>query len=140
MAIRSGEMVEIPQPISHFEQQFLDLEYEWMNAWKNKDEKLAREIIADDFTLTSSLTNGELMDKEGWIEALGYNELKNLDIRNINVNQYGTVVVANCWYTMEATNKGNDWSGDFVITDVWVDNGKRWQVVKRHATWLQRYK
>jgi hypothetical protein len=55
------------------EQKFLDLETKWMNAWKNKDEAAARQIIADEFTLTSSLSKGDLMDKEEWITKAIHN-------------------------------------------------------------------
>jgi hypothetical protein len=40
------------------EQQFLDLEATWMNAWINKDEATARKIMSEDFLLTSGLTTG----------------------------------------------------------------------------------
>ena len=50
------------------EQQFIELETKWMNAWKAKDEAALRKIVADEFTLTSSLSSGELTNKEQWIE------------------------------------------------------------------------
>ena len=40
---------------SKTEQQFFDLETNWMNAWKNKDEVTVRKILSDDFALTSGL-------------------------------------------------------------------------------------
>lgn len=52
------------------EKLFLDLETKWMNAWKNKDVETVREILADDFTLTSSLSTGALVDNEDWIAKL----------------------------------------------------------------------
>jgi hypothetical protein len=49
----------ISQTDSLSKQQFIDLEMQWMNAWKNKDEATIRKLISDDFTLTSSLSTGE---------------------------------------------------------------------------------
>ena len=59
------------------EQKFIELETKWMNAWKNRDEAAARKIIADEFTLTSSLSVGGLVDKEEWIDkAIHHYECK----------------------------------------------------------------
>jgi len=38
------------------EQLFIELETQWMTAWRNKDEATARKSIADEFTLTCSLS------------------------------------------------------------------------------------
>ncbi|MFZ1799650.1 MAG: hypothetical protein WAU24_07265 [Chitinophagaceae bacterium] len=46
------------------EKLFLELGTRWMNAWKNKDVATVRKILSDDFTLTSSLSGGGLVDKE----------------------------------------------------------------------------
>lgn len=120
------------------DQQFLELENEWMNAWKNKDEKRCREILADDFTLTSSLSSGNLMTKEQWIGALTRYDCKSFSFDKVKTRQYGNTVVVNSWYHQEAIANGAEWNGTFVITDVWVKNNGHWQVVTRHASWLDK--
>lgn len=120
------------------EQQFLDLENKWMTAWKNKDEKVCREIIADDFTLTSSLSTGGLITKEEWLAALSVFHCKSFQFDEIKVRIYGNTAIVNSWYHQEAVANGRDWNGNFLITDVWVKNGQHWQVVSRHASWLQQ--
>jgi len=119
------------------EKLFLDLETEWMTAWKNKDVASVRKILADDFTLTSSLSSGGLVDKEDWIAKLSVYDCSNFRFDKIQVRVYGNTSVVNSWFHQDATANGKDWSGDFLITDVWVKKTEDWQVVTRHASWLQ---
>ncbi len=119
------------------EQKFIDLETTWMNAWKNKDEATVRKILSDDFTLTSSLSTGDLVNKESWIQKLQYYDCKDFRFDKIQVRIYNNTAVLNIWFHQDATANGKDWSGDFLITDVWVEKNNDWQVVARHASWLQ---
>jgi len=119
------------------EKLFLDLETQWMTAWKDKDVPTARKILSDDFTLTSSLSKGALVDKEEWIAKLAIYDCKEFRFDKIQVRVYGKTSVVNTWFHQEASADGKDWSGDFLITDVWVMKDEYWQVVARHASWLQ---
>jgi hypothetical protein len=117
------------------EQQFFDLENKWMNAWKDKDEATARKIIADDFTLTGALSTGELTNKETWIEhALHGFDCKSFSFDTIKVRVYGNTALLNIWYHQVATINGKDWSGNTLLTDVWVKKNGEWQVVARATT------
>lgn len=116
---------------------FLDLETKWMNAWKNKDEITARELLADEFTLTSSLSN-QLVNKEGWInKAINNYHCRNFEFKEIQTRVYGDTAILNIIYNQQATANDKDWSGDFLLTDVWVKKDEKWQVVTRHSSWLQ---
>lgn len=117
---------------------FLDLETQWMNAWKNKDVATVRKILSDDFTLTSSLSSGGLVDKEDWIAKLAIYDCKEFRFDKIQVRVYDKTSVINIWFNQNASANGKDWSGDFLITDVWVMKNGNWQVVSRHASWLQK--
>ena len=119
------------------EQLFLDLETQWMTAWKNKDIATVRKMLSDDFTLTSSLSSGGLVDKEDWIAKLAVYDCKEFRFDKIKVRVYDKTAVLNIWFHQEASANGKDWNGDFLITDVWVMKGEHWQVVTRHGTWLQ---
>ncbi|UKJ08409.1 nuclear transport factor 2 family protein [Solitalea lacus] len=120
------------------EQQFMALETRWMNAWKNKDEATARKLIADEFTLTSSLSTGELINKEGWInKAMHHYDCKDFRFDQLMVRVYDKTAVLNIWFHQEAWAKNKDWSGDFLLTDVWIQKNNEWQVVARHSSWLQ---
>jgi hypothetical protein len=121
------------------EQKFMDLETRWMDAWKNKNEAKARELIADDFTLTSSLTTGNLISKDEWIEKVLHNfDCKVLRIDKMNVRVYDKAAILNIWLHQEAVVNEKDWNGDFLLTDVWVQKNEKWQVTSRHSSWLQK--
>ncbi len=121
-----------------FQQIFFDLENRWMNAWKNKDEKIVRELIADDFTLTSSLSTGELMTKEQWIHALPVYDCHSFQFDRIDVRINGNTALLNIWFQQKATVNGKEWNGHFLMTDIWVkQQTNNWQVIARHASWLQ---
>ena len=119
------------------EKLFIELENRWMTAWKNKDVETARKILSDDFTLTSSLSSGALVDKEDWLSKLEVYDCKDFRFDKIQVRIYENTSVVNSWFHQDATANGKDWSGDFLITDVWVKKKDDWQVVSRHASWLQ---
>jgi ketosteroid isomerase-like protein len=119
------------------DQLFTDLETKWMTAWKNKDEAALRKILADDFTLTSSLSTGSLANKEEWVDkALHQYHCKSFVINKLQSRVYDKTAVVNIWFYQSADANGKDWSGNFLLTDVWVQKNKAWQVVARHASWL----
>jgi hypothetical protein len=121
------------------EKKFIDLETKWMNAWKNKDEATVREIIADEFTLTSSLSTGDLINKEEWIEKVLHNfDCKDLSIDKLQARIFDRTAVLNIWFHQEAIVNGKDWNGNFLLTDVWIQKNETWQVVARHSSWLQK--
>ena len=105
--------IAFAQNKSTIEQEFLALETKWMNARKSKDEKTARAILADDFTLTSSLSTGALITKEQWIAALPKYDCKSFHFDTIKVRLYGKTAIVNSWYHQEATANGKDWNGNF---------------------------
>jgi len=109
-----------------------------MTAWKNKDVATVRKILSDDFTLTSSLSSGGLVNKEDWIDKLAIYDCREFRFDKIEVRVYNNTAVVNSWFHQDASANGKDWSGDFLITDVWIMKGTYWQVVARHASWLQK--
>lgn len=120
------------------ETNFIDLESKWMNAWKVKDEVTCSDLMSDDFTLTSSLSSGNIIHKEEWIEkAMHHYHCEEFTIKKFDVRLYNETAVLNILFNQIATANGKDWSGDFLLTDVWVFKNKRWQVVSRHASWLK---
>ena len=104
-----------------------------MKAWINKDEETFRSVLADDFLLSSA--RGRFMNKEEWISgALGAFTCESFDWKEINVRVYGNTAVVNAIAEQNAKVGEDDWSGRFLLTDVWVQNNGNWQVVARHGT------
>jgi hypothetical protein len=112
-------------------------EHEWMDAWQRRDMQAAAGILGDEFTLTSSLSSGELMTKPQWLSgAASTHTCESFRFDRIDVRVYGESALANVWYNQTATVRGKDWSGDFLMSDLWVRRDERWQVVARHASRL----
>jgi ketosteroid isomerase-like protein len=117
------------------EQAIIAREQEWMEAWRSHDLDACAQILADDFTITSALSTGELADKAQWLAlAAGPYKCESFIFHRLLVRVYGNVAVVNAWYSQKATARGQDWSGDFLLTDVWVDGPQGWQVVTGHSS------
>lgn len=115
----------------------IGLEKKWMEGWKNKDLETCSKILADEFTLTSSLSSGDLMTKEQWLSALSRYNCTDFRFDKVKVRTYNDTAIVNSWFNQIADVSGKDWSGNFLITDVWIKKNGDWQVVARHASWLQ---
>jgi len=109
------------------------LEQSWMDAWVAKDRAMCERILADDFLLTSA--RGTLMSKSEWIAgAMGPFVCSAFHWEQIQVRPFGDVAIAHGRARQHASVAGQDWSGVFLVTDVWVRRHGQWQVVSRHGT------
>lgn len=108
-------------------------EREWMHAWIDKDEQKLNAILADDFLLSSA--RGIFMNKQEWMKsALGAFTCESFQWKEVKVRTYDNVAVVNAITFQKAKVGEQDWSGKFMLTDVWVYNDGRWQVVARQGT------
>ncbi len=124
---------QFPNPL--VEQELVKMENEWARAWQLPDPGALENILGDDFTLTSSSSKGEITNKRQYIDStLKLVRGDGFSFEKLNVRIYGDTAVINAQFQQTATFAGHDWSGDFLITDVWVKRGGRWQVVARHAS------
>ena len=110
-----------------------EAERAWMNAWLSKDIDSCRAILDESFVLTSA--TGVLMDKAEWLDkatgafaATEFNWLS-IVVRKISEN----VAVAHVKSSQVATVQGKDWSGVFLMTDVWVRRDSGWKVAARQG-------
>jgi hypothetical protein len=109
------------------------LEQSWMAAWVTKDRATCQRILADDFLLTSA--RGALMSKSEWLAgAMGPFVCTDFHWEQIQVRPFGDAAVVHGRSRQQATVAGQDWSGVFLVTDVWVRRNGLWQVVSRHGT------
>lgn len=111
----------------------IEREREWMQAWIDKDEQKLNAILADDFLLSSA--RGIFMNKQEWVKsALGAFTCESFQWKEVKVRTYDNVAVVNAISFQKANVGEQDWSGDFIVTDVWVNKNGKWQVVARHGT------
>jgi hypothetical protein len=109
------------------------LEREWMEAWRLKDRATCERILGHDFLLTSA--RGLLMSKSQWLDgAMGPFVCESLEWDEIRVRPFGDVAIVHARARQRAHVNQQDWSGLFLLTDVWAWRDNRWQVVSRHGT------
>jgi ketosteroid isomerase-like protein len=123
------------------EKSLLAIERKWMEALKLRDASVLSQIVSDDFTLVSPrlvlTTRGR--DKY-FAHALRDLNLASYDFSEPTVRLYGRTAIVSGQLKQNATVAGEDWSGTYLITDVWVNRDGIWQVVSRHASLLNAKK
>jgi ketosteroid isomerase-like protein len=124
---------QFPSPL--LEQELVKLENEWARAWQQPDPTALETLLGDDFTLTSSRSQGETSNKRQYIDTtLKLVRGDGYSFEKMNVRIYGETAVITAQFQQSATFAGHDWSGDFLLTDVWVKRDGRWQAVARHLS------
>lgn len=115
--------------------ELIELQNAWMDAWRRGDEPRLREIIGDEFTLTSARSD-RLMDKSEWLALAtgGRVVAESFDYRDFRVQPYGEVAIVKSRMRQKATVDGAPWDAEFMLTDVWIRRDGRWQVVARHSS------
>ena len=109
------------------------LEESWMQAWVRRDRATCEAILADDFLLTSA--RGILMPKADWVAgAMGPFNCTAFAWEQLTVRPFGDTAIVHGRAKQQASVSGQDWSGVFLVTDVWVRRDGQWQVVSRHGT------
>lgn len=115
------------------EQDIQRLEREWMAAWVARDRAACERTPADDFMLTSA--RGILMPKNDWLAAaMSSFVCTAFDWEELLVRPFGDAALVHGRARQQASVAGQDWSGVFLVTDVWVRRNSQWQVVSRHGT------
>ena len=102
-----------------------------MQAWLDRDRDTCKAILAEDFILTSA--RGVLMTKEQWLDAMDSFIGESFDWEEIWVRPFGDVAIVHCRTRQRASVAGQDWSGRFLLTDVWACRNGVWQVVSKHG-------
>lgn len=124
---------QFPNPL--VEQELVKMENEWARAWQLPDQEALESLLGDDFLLLSERSKGEVVNKRQYIDStLKLVRGDGFSFARLNVRVYGDAAVVNAWLQQTATFAGRDWSGDFLLTDVWVKRGDRWQAVARHVS------
>jgi ketosteroid isomerase-like protein len=62
---------------------------------------------------------------------------ESIDVSDRKVRSYGNTAVMNATATIKGTMKGNDISGTYRITQVWVKQGGGWKVANMQSTKVQ---
>lgn len=110
------------------------LNRQWMQSYVQRDTAFLERYLADDYV--STFPDGAVLDKQGEIAALasGAVALTAMTPREMNVRIYGDAAVITGQSGIRATVNGEEVSGEFRFTDVWVRQDNRWLAVASQVT------
>lgn len=110
------------------EQMFRQLEEQWMTAVKQGDVKAQAAFETPDWTII--LASGELLTKGQAAQTLksGDYKLESFKLDGLSVRMLGKTAVVQGLETEKSQYKGQDTSGQYRFTDVFVKRDGRWLV------------
>ena len=110
-------------------------EREWMDAAFRRDMAACERYLAEEFTMVTS--RGSLTDRAQWlVNARDHSRATEpAQFPDLRVRVYADAALVTSRSLMAgATFRGQAWSPENYITDVWVRRDGRWQVVRRHSS------
>ncbi len=112
----------------------LSLERNWMDALKVGDADSLSQIISSDFAFTSPrIVEGK--DRTKYLEyALRDLKITSYEFDKTTVRLFGRTAIVSGLLRQNATVKGENWSGNYLVTDVWINRGGIWRAVSRHES------
>ena len=110
------------------------VEQQWADADVKGDAAKLSALMADD--LTDISWDGATSTKAQDVDALRSGKSKFTEVTNsdIKVRSYGNIAVDTGIVTLKGTADGKDISGRYAFTDVWKNNGGKWQCVASQIT------
>ena len=105
-----------------------------MESHVKRDTAFLERHLSDDYI--STFPDGSVLDKKGEIESVksGAVALTEMKPSEMKARIYGEAAVITGRSTIKAKVKGQDVSGEYRFTDVWIRRGDRWQAVASQVT------
>ena len=123
---------------SSVEDQVKKQEQNWAQATVKEGAAAVDQYEADDIIDTDP--GGRVTDKTQDKTDLSSGDLKfqSIELSELKVHVYGDTAVAAGTSTVKGTYKGQDISGKYRFTDVWVKRSGKWHAVASQSTKLQQ--
>lgn len=127
MAVAQQQSLKTPQ------EEIIDLEKSFAVAIKTQDTLQTKRFLFDGYFLAIGVQGMplQIVSRERWLSGLKDYVTETFSIDEIKVNVYGNTAVAMLLYSQKATFHGQDRSAQFVLTDIWVKENKRWVISER---------
>ena len=113
---------------------FQRLEDAWAAAVAESDVEAAREILADDFVLTSAGGVSEHMPRDEWLAALPGLETRSLECTDVYARELGGVAVVRARLRWDASMGDRDLTGEYLVADVFKREDGHWKASWRIST------
>jgi ketosteroid isomerase-like protein len=115
------------------EQQLKKIEQNWADAYVKRDSAVVQRIVADDFAFIGP--DGNMVNKAEYVKSIsGDTVFTVFKLDDLKVRVYGDAAVVNGLATITAKTKGEDESGKYSFTDVFVKQKGEWKAVSGHVT------
>ncbi|MCA1652728.1 MAG: nuclear transport factor 2 family protein [Sphingomicrobium sp.] len=112
-----------------------ELEACWRAALLTKDKAALRDLIHPQFELVAARPNGLMaVDRDAWLSALEGMDIAALETRVLKQVSLPHTIIATmdaCW---KVRYRGQCVDERVLLTDVWVKENGRWQVIRRHSS------
>ena len=111
------------------------VEREWRDALCAGDIDRLRSLIHPKFKLIGTRASGAFtLSREEWLEAIQKRELLSIDLDVQDAAVFENVMVGTVEAKWRVTYLGRPIEDCVLLTDVWVCENDRWQVVRRHSS------
>ena len=111
------------------------LEQEWRDALCAKDMEKLGSLVHDEFKLIGTRASGPFtLSREEWLDAIQKRELISIDLDIKDATVFDEVMVGTVEAKWRVNYMGRPIEDCVLLTDVWVCEGGRWQVVRRHSS------
>lgn len=111
------------------------LEREWRDALCAKDLERLRSLIHPDFKLIGTRASGPFtLSRDEWLDAIQRRELISIDLDIKDAVVFEDVMVGTVEAMWRVSYLGRPIEDRVLLTDVWVCEDDRWQVVRRHSS------
>jgi len=115
------------------EQQLTKMENDWADSYVKRDPSFVEKNTTDDFMFVGP--EGNAVNKVDYVKAItGDTTFTSFKINSLKVRTYGDTAVVIGTATITAETKGENESGDYCFTDVFVKQKGEWKAASGQAT------
>jgi ketosteroid isomerase-like protein len=114
--------------------EIVDLEHQAKEAALHRDVAFVERTLADDYVAITPL--GQVVTKADTIAARKTAQLRYdaIDVTDMVVRLYGNTAIVTARADVKGTELGEEFSGPYRFTRVWVRRGSKWLTVSYQAT------
>ncbi|MEY2540964.1 MAG: hypothetical protein QOI22_566 [Verrucomicrobiota bacterium] len=129
----SDASLRAADPATAAEEQLKKLEQDWAEAYVKRDTAFVQKITTDDFAFIGP--DGNMVSKGEYVKSIeGETVFTAFKTEELKVRVYGDAAVVLGRATVTTKSKGEDESGTFSFTDVFVKQKGEWKAVSGHVT------
>ena len=117
--------------------EIVDMERQWREASIHRDAEFSKRTLAEDYVAITPL--GQVTTKQDTVSFRKNGQLRydTIDVSDMVVRVYGDTAVVTARADVKGHQLGEDFSGPYRYTRVWVRRTGHWQAVSYQATVTQ---